>query len=61
MMSFEPTASTSISPHVNTIVALSLKKPVLPEDHRVGTKAHERPHSPERCSVQLVGRLSAWR
>src|ERR1035438_2866594 len=26
-MSFEPTASTIISPHVNTIVPLSLKKP----------------------------------
>ena len=27
VMSFEPTASTSISPHVNTMVALSLKNP----------------------------------
>src|SRR4030042_6931926 len=27
VMSFEPTASTSISPHVNTMVALSLRNP----------------------------------
>ena len=46
VMSFEPTASTSISPHVNTIVPLSLRNPYCQKIMLVGAKAHDWPPVP---------------
>ena len=61
-MSFEPTASTSISAQVNTIVRVELEEAVLPEDQLVGAEVHGRPPVPAAAvRVARVSRVTTGR